>query len=199
MFNLNFLQKKNIDEEKSITIDGRNIKLLLCLGNPGEKYKQTYHNAGFLFADRIIAKIENDEGDKVAWKKIKSFTYVGLGSIILVKPTTFMNKSGIATKEALKYFNMEPSEMLVAQDDSDITLGEYKISLGRGSAGHNGIKSIIGSVGTDDFARLRIGVRTNEQKAGDFVLSNIKTADRDALIETIDTAVESILRQRTSM
>jgi len=90
-----------------------------------------------------------------------------------------MNESGKAVKEAVKYFRAKPEEILIIHDDSDIELGKYKISFGRGSAGHQGVESIIKSLGTKNFWRLRIGIRrTKRKKAGEFVLKKITPADK---------------------
>jgi len=149
--------------------------LIIGLGNPGKKYEKTYHNAGFLFIDYLTGKNPADD-------------------LILLKPTTFMNESGKSVKEALKRFSVKPEEILVVHDDSDIELGKYKISFGRNSAGHRGVESIIKSIGTKNFRRLRIGIgkisnikkdppgilrkqKLKRMKAGELVLKKINKKD----------------------
>ena len=182
MFNINFLRKKSAPSNNSVSIDNRQIRLVVGIGNPGDKYKNTYHNVGFLFIDSIIETAEgNDEGKKATWKSIKSFRYIKGKGAILAKTTSFMNESGRAVNSAINYFGVSPEEILIVHDDSDIPLGEYKISFGRGSAGHKGIESIIKTLGTKEFLRVRIGIRTDVRKAGKFVLEKMTEVHRDDL------------------
>lgn len=174
MFNINFLHKKNISGNNSVLIDDHKIRLVISIGNPGDKYKKTYHNVGFLFVDSLLETKEGNEGgQKTTWKSIKSFRYVKLENTTLIKITSFVNNSGTPVASAIKYFGVSLDEVLIIHDDSDISLGEYKISFGRGSAGHNGIESIIKALKTKDFLRMRIGIRTDRKSAGDFVLNKI--------------------------
>ena len=165
--------------------DIKKIKIIVGLGNPGEKYAATYHNAGILFIDYLIDKIPAKI--KIQKLKIKNSEFIKFNSLIFAKPLIFMNESGKAVKAALDYFKLKPGEMLIAHDDSDIELGKYKISFARGSAGHKGIESIIKSLGTKNFWRLRIGIRNKKAtgyrlqatrlKAGELVLKKIKKDD----------------------
>jgi len=150
------------------------IKLILGLGNPGEKYASTYHNIGQLYVEGIA---------NGSFKKYRHFEFSKKSGVIFAKPTTFMNQSGIAAKEALKYFNLKPENLLVVHDDSDILLGEYKITFDRGSAGHNGVQSVIDILKTEKFFRLRIGMRQDgiTTKAGEFVLRPISKSDLSTL------------------
>jgi len=160
-------------------------KLIIGLGNPSKEYEKTYHNVGFLFIDSLA---------KNGFKKEKSFSFAKEGKVVLVKPLVFMNESGRAVSEAVKYFSssknkVSPEEILIVHDDSDIFLGDHKFSLGRGSAGHRGVESIIKSLKTKDFSRLRIGIRpmdekeTKREKAGDFVLKKISPRNLKMLSE----------------
>ena len=155
------------------------IKLIIGLGNPGSEYKNTYHNVGQLFIDHLA-------GEKANFKKKSSFEYFQLTNLLtLVKPLTFMNQSGGAALNARKYFNSKPREILVVHDDSDIPLGSFKLSFGRGSAGHQGIESIIKSLKTNKFYRLRIGIRPSKEirrkKANELVLKKIPTREKQIL------------------
>ena len=161
--------------------DIKKIKIIVGLGNPDKKYENTYHNVGKLMLDYLIKKIECESRSM----KHELFEFYKLNNRIIVKPLTFMNESGKAVKAALDYFKLKPEEMLIVHDDSDIELGKYKISFARGSAGHKGIKSIIKSLGTKNFWRLRIGIRPKKflrqsvlrTKAGELVLKKIKKED----------------------
>lgn len=156
------------------------VKLIIGLGNPGSEYKNTYHNVGRLFIDHLAGK-------KANFRKESSFEYLELSNLLtLVKPLTFMNQSGGAALNARKYFNSKPREILVVHDDSDIPSGNFKLSFGRGSAGHQGIESIIKSLKTNKFYRLRIGirpavVRQRRTKAGELVLKKIPTREKQIL------------------
>ena len=155
------------------------IKLAIGLGNPGPEYRNTYHNVGRLFIDHLASERANFE-------RRSSFEYFQLTNLLtLVKPLTFMNQSGGATLNARKYFNSKPREILVVHDDSDLPLGSFKLSFGRGSAGHQGIESVIKSLKTNKFYRLRIGVRppreTQRKKANELVLKKIPVRERQIL------------------
>ncbi|MEK7169212.1 MAG: aminoacyl-tRNA hydrolase [Patescibacteria group bacterium] len=153
------------------------IKLIVGLGNPGSDYENTYHNAGFL-----ALKYLSENAPETDWRQAKKFSYIKTSRFILVKPEEFMNESGNAVKEALKYFKSKKFELLLVHDDSDLESGKWKLSFGRGAAGHRGVESIIASVKSPDFWRARIGVRNRKGKAGDFVLKKISSADRKSLI-----------------
>jgi len=165
-------------------MDEKDFKLVVGLGNPGKKYEGTCHNIG----SEALREMAGSEGFKKPFSvfKGKPFEYLKTEGRIYVKPATFMNESGRAVVSAMKHFGVGADEILVMHDDSDIEAGAYKLSRDRGSAGHNGIKSIIQHLGTEDFWRLRIGVRgTHTEKAGDFVLQKISPTDREKIREAL--------------
>jgi len=136
-----------------------NVKLIAGLGNPGEKYKKTRHNAGFLALEEIAAafqfpvfKMESRFNAEI------SESIIGGQKIILAKPQTFMNKSGNAVKAICDYYKIGIANIIVIHDDLDIELGKYKIARDRTSAGHKGVQSIIDTLGTKNFTRVRIGI-----------------------------------------
>jgi len=191
MFNIPFLQKKNYTDN-NIALRDKNIKLVVGLGNPGDKYKDTYHNVGFMLVDFLLKNApENEFGELPKWESAKSFRYIKTGNLILAKPDTFMNNSGSSIKELLRYFKLKPEEILVIHDDADIALGEYKFLFGRGSAGHKGVDSIINLLGTKDFYRLRIGIRKRAGRAQEFVLSKIGNKDNDLLNQVFKEILEA--------
>lgn len=163
-------------------------RLLIGLGNPEPDYALTYHNAGSFFVDLLA------EGRK--FKKADGFVYSKVGGVILIKPLFFMNESGLAVKKALQYFKAKPEETLVIHDDSDLIMGEYKVSFGRGDAGHNGIRSIVEVCQTDTFPRLRLGIRKEvpgpRLKAGEFVLKEMNKKDIVALQHIAETLKEDL-------
>ncbi len=180
--------------------------LIIGLGNPDPALEETYHNVGAR-AVQWIAEHAAKNGETMAsdcaaapaalkFRAHKNvFAYVKTGEYIFIRPLVYMNESGIAAKEAMHVFGACAKDIIVIHDDSDIPVGEFKRTTGGGSAGHNGIKSIIDHLHTEDFARIRIGIRAaNEvrrKKAGDFVLSPITATDK----KIFDNVYEKIRRE----
>ncbi len=161
----------------------KKIKVVVGLGNPDPLLLKTYHNAGML-ALPVLAKGFTD--GPLVFKRYKDiFEYARAGALVFVRPLVFMNESGHAVKEALRVLDAVPGELAVAHDDSDITLGRFKIAEGGGAAGHNGIRSIIAHLNTEEFTRIRIGIRDEHEehrkKAGDFVLSPITASNMEKM------------------
>jgi len=135
------------------------MKLIVGLGNPGEKYEKTRHNAGFLAVDKMADNFQFPSFEfRRTFNAEISQDIIGSEKVILVKPQTFMNNSGEAVKAILDYYKIGPESVIVIHDDLDIAIGEYKVSKNRGSAGHRGVQSIIDYFGTKDFTRARIGI-----------------------------------------
>ena len=132
------------------------IKLIIGLGNPGKEYERTRHNAGFLFIDTLENNQKNMSLRDISRREKK---------IILAKTQTFMNKSGKAVLALSKFYKIKPENILVVHDDIDILWGNFKFSFGRRSAGHKGVKSVIKSLKTKNFWRLRIGIQPAFAKA----------------------------------
>ncbi|MBU1179584.1 aminoacyl-tRNA hydrolase [Patescibacteria group bacterium] len=131
------------------------MKLIIGLGNPGQKYEKTRHNVGFMSVDFLQKKIDAPEFKFN--KKCKAEISKADG-IILAKPQTFMNNSGEAVSKLLSFYKIEPEKIIVIHDDLDLELGKLRESKNRGSAGHNGAQSIIDGLGTKNFTRIRIGI-----------------------------------------
>lgn len=168
------------------------IKLIAGLGNPSEDYKESYHNVGFLALDFLVKNLSSKKFQK---SKRLPFLYIKENSLILIKPLTFMNESGKAIFAAANFFKIKPEEMLIIHDDSDIYLGNFKISFNRGSAGHRGVESIIKSFGKKNFWRLRIGIRPKKpqrEKAEKFVLSKMKKSEKEKIYSVLLKAVGEI-------
>lgn len=159
---------------------------IIGLGNPGEEYERTYHNVGFLALDSFA----REGGPK--WKKSSSgrFEYRADGPYTFIRPLTYMNLSGDAVAECIRYFDTDKASLLVIHDDIDLPLGSYRFSRDRGSAGHRGVASIIAALGDAEFARLRIGIDPSAErdgkkvKADDLVLKRIPEEHLNALQET---------------
>ncbi len=166
--------------------------IIVGLGNPGNRYENTRHNMGFLTIDRL-AKKYNVRGDKIKFKSLIGEFDLNGEKIILVKPQTFMNNSGEAVREVMNFYKEDIKNLLVVVDDIDIEFATIKIKQ-KGSAGtHNGLKSIIYQLQSDEFPRLKIGVgKNNLPDLADFVLSGFAENEKKPIIDTIDSAVEAI-------
>ncbi len=161
--------------------------VVIGLGNPGAEYEHTYHNVGMAALDAIIADLFGKDG--ASWETHrKLFSYSRNGRLIFVKPLTYMNESGRAAHEAVRKFNVQPDSIFLLHDDSDLPIGSWKISRGRGAAGHHGVESVVAALGTNRFARYRIGIRPNSEqnreKAGDFVLRPVGKSSAAILEKT---------------
>ena len=155
------------------------MRLIVGLGNPGEKYSHTRHNVGFDVIDILSQKLD------IPVKKLKCRATIGegmLGSekIVLIKPQTFMNLSGLTVSDALSWYKAEPKDMLLIVDDIDLPLGQVRIRAKGGPGTHNGLRHIVQCTGTGDFPRVRVGVGAPppEWDLADWVLS--KYADEAA-------------------
>ncbi|MFA5127849.1 MAG: aminoacyl-tRNA hydrolase [Patescibacteria group bacterium] len=170
------------------------MKLIIGLGNPGKEYVNTRHNAGFMALDYLADKLgasftkNNKFNAEIAESKL------GQEKAILAKPLTFMNESGRAVRAICDFYKISPSDVLVIHDDKDITLGESKTQTNRTSAGHNGVESIIGHLGTQEFTRLRLGIKspTDIMDTADFVLGKFTTEEKNILVEVIKKEIEKI-------
>jgi len=138
------------------------MKLIVGLGNPGKKYEQTHHNAGFLFVD-YVAKLLNCQTVK-AKKNYEAIQQCNNVAISFIKPLTFMNESGRAVAEILKNSPYSVADLIVVHDDLDLRLGEFKIQKGKGPKVHNGVNDIEQKLGTKEFTRVRIGVDNREKE-----------------------------------
>lgn len=134
------------------------MKLIVGLGNPGDKYLNTRHNIGFRAVEKLLkdlAPVEQSNWQRDAKNKAE---IAKIGEILLVKPQTFMNAAGFAVKKLMDYYHVEPAGIWVIHDDLDLPLGKIKIRKNGGTAGHHGLESIVEQLGTADFVRFRLGV-----------------------------------------
>ncbi|HLR21228.1 MAG TPA: aminoacyl-tRNA hydrolase [Tissierellaceae bacterium] len=162
--------------------------VVVGLGNPGKKYKGTRHNIGFDIVDNL-GKRNNIDINKTNFQSVYGEGFIGRHKVILMKPQTYMNNSGVALREIYDFYKLDIKDIIVIVDDIDIGFADIRIR-GKGSAGsHNGLKSIIKHLGSQDFPRIKIGVgkkRHPSQDLADFVLSKF---DKDEIID-IDNAIE---------
>lgn len=180
------------------------MRLLVGLGNPGGEYELTRHNIGFIFldylADRHGITLKNEKkwdaevGRGVLWGQ----------PVMLVKPLTYMNRSGLAVGKIARFFQLDPEAVVVFHDELDLPLGACRLAQGRGAGGHNGIKSIMEHLASRDFIRFRIGVGRPPaaRAAADFVLSRFSRAESGALeslLPFLEQGLELLLKRDLRM
>ena len=162
------------------------MKVIVGLGNPGEKYAKNRHNVGFMTIDRI------KEFDGEVLKT---------GEVILVKPQTFMNRSGEAVSQIVNFYKVPADDLIVVHDDLDIKLGEYKIQKGVGPKVHNGLTSIEERLGRTDFWRVRVGIDSRQpaadsrQSGEDYVLSDFSSDEEISINKIIKEIIDQLVAQ----
>ena len=169
------------------------MHLLVGLGNIGREYELTRHNYGFMLLDQIIA----DYGFVKQSSKFKSEIFSGLidgMKVIAIKPQTFMNLSGGAVAQVANFYKIEPEQVVAMHDDLDVEFGKVKAKIGGGHAGHNGLKSIDGSIGKN-YVRLRLGIGRPENKeydSSDYVLGKFPKGDLEGL-EVVNRKISDLM------
>lgn len=164
------------------------MKLIVGLGNPGKKYEKNRHNLGYMVA--------NELGRGLAWRISRDLMcdFAKDGDFMVIKPTTFMNLSGESAKAVCHYYKIATKEVLVVCDDIDLDFGKIRLAFDGSSAGHNGVESVIKSLATPDFNRIRIGIGRppKGRKPEDYVLSDFTKVERAKLKKVILGAAEAI-------
>lgn len=169
------------------------MKLIVGLGNPGFEYQFTPHNLGFLAVDRLAESCGVEITHREA-QALTASTEIERVDVVLAKPQTFMNLSGMAVARLLDRYGLEPRDLVVLVDDVDLPFGMLRIRQ-RGSAGsHNGLKSIIGSLQADEFARVRMGVQPDDlvEDRASYVLGRFRKSDLETVAEILDQATEAV-------
>lgn len=170
------------------------LKMIVGLGNPGQKYDHTKHNVGFTVLDEISAKFQEPLTKHDFEAKLTSFQYEG-EKTFLVKPLTYMNDSGRAVGPIMHYYHIEPKDLLVIQDDMDLPLGKLRFRTKGASGGHNGIKSIIAAISTESFNRLKVGIQHPQRsKVVDWVLTPFNETDQPVMQAAFDKAVQAAVK-----
>lgn len=172
------------------------MKMIVGLGNPGQKYAGSKHNMGFMVVDGLAKRL-NLTIDKLEFDAATATTRLNGEKTFLVKPQTFMNASGRAVRELMMFYQIQLDEIFVVQDDMDLTLGKLRLRKRGSAGGHNGIKDIISATGSDEFCRLKIGIQhPQRQRVVDWVLTPFSKTDQpliDDAIEKADDALEDWL------
>jgi PTH1 family peptidyl-tRNA hydrolase len=173
-------------------------RIIAGLGNPGREYARNRHNIGFLIVDALAEK-HGLKFTKMMCKGMVALGEIAGAKVALVKPQTYMNLSGECIGPILKFYKSEPSDLLVMYDELDLPAGKLRL-LGKGGAGgHNGMRSIIARIGTQDFPRLRCGIGRPPGRMApkDFVLQDYSSAELASMHELYDRAIEGVSRWLT--
>ncbi len=170
------------------------LKLIVGLGNPGADYFRTRHNAGFWFVDALASSLGERFGFDAKLHGEACRGSVGPQSLWLLKPSTFMNKSGIAVAAALHYYKIEPEECLVVHDDLDLPAGTVRLKFDGGHGGQNGLRDIVGHLGHAAFHRLRIGIGHpgHRDRVTPWVLGRPSASDEEAMLDGIARALNQL-------
>lgn len=168
--------------------------LLVCLGNPGDKYENTRHNVGFMVADEV-AQRQNKPIQRLKFKSLTNVLTISSQRVLVMKPVTYMNLSGEAVRQAADFYKIPPDHVLVVSDDTALALGRLRIRVKGSAGGHNGLKNIIQHLGTDQFPRLRVGVGEKphpDYDMADWVLGRFVGEDKKTIDEAVKRAADAI-------
>ena len=168
--------------------------LVVFLGNPGPRYEGTRHNAGFMAAD-AMARARGLSINRARFKALTATCDIGGESVMLMKPQTFMNLSGEAAAQAVKFYKIAPDHVIVVSDEISLPIGKLRVRKKGSAGGHNGLKSIIACLGTDQFPRIRLGVGAPphpDYDMADWVLSTFKNQDAEDMRAAAQRAAEAV-------
>ncbi len=171
------------------------MKLIVGLGNPGQKYRDTRHNAGYRVVDTLAARLHT-AFSKEKYHALVAEARLDARRLVLMKPLTFMNRSGLAVQRAVRYTGVNLADVLVVVDDVHLPLGRVRLRGSGSAGGHNGLKSIIDHLGSQDFPRLRLGVGSAEISAEmvNHVLGVFAAAERPEAEAMIGRAADAVMR-----
>ena len=170
------------------------MKIIVGLGNPGKEYEKTKHNVGFLFLEYLEKRLEFEISKKFEESLICETNYEG-EKVVFVKPQTYMNLSGESIIKFKKFYKISNKNIIVIYDDIDLKLGDIRLKAKGSSGSHNGMKSVIENLNTEDFIRIRVGIGAPEHKDDmiNYVIGQIPKREREVLDESITNAKNSIL------
>lgn len=164
------------------------VEYIICgLGNPGTKYEKTHHNAGFMALDKLAEKAGVTVG-RLKYHALTETAMIGGKRVLLMKPQTFMNNSGEAVAEAMRFYKLPPERLIVLSDDISLKPGSIRIRKKGSAGGHNGLKSIIALLGSDNFPRVKLGIggKPEQWDLADWVLAPFTGEDAKAFDQVLD-------------
>jgi PTH1 family peptidyl-tRNA hydrolase len=167
------------------------LRIIVGLGNPGPEHQVTRHNAGFWFVDLLARRHGGEFRDYRKYSGETAKISIADREIMLLKPTTYMNRSGLSSRQVSDFFKITPEEILVAHDELDLPVGTVRLKQGGGHGGHNGLRDTIAHIG-EGFWRLRLGIGHPGNKAEviDYVLTRAPRTEEDLILETISTTAD---------
>jgi PTH1 family peptidyl-tRNA hydrolase len=170
------------------------MKLIVGLGNPGKQYEQTRHNIGFIVIDKIAEKL-NMRLDQAKFKGLFGAGFVEGEKVLLLKPLTYMNLSGESIRAIMDFYQIDLDDILVIYDDLDLPAGKIRLRQKGSAGGHNGIKSTISHLGTQEFNRVRVGINrpTNGMAITDYVLGRFIQEEQDLIQEAVERSAEACI------
>lgn len=168
------------------------IKLIVGLGNPGQQYEKNRHNAGFLFLEQLLSRSGGFWVREAKFHGLVADIQIDRQKVLLLKPETFMNRSGQAVGAVMRYYKVLPDEVLVVHDELDFEAGSVKLKKNGGHAGHNGLRDIIAHLDSKDFYRLRLGIGrpVAGKSVADYVLSNPSKQDLELIESAFDLSIK---------
>ena len=167
--------------------------IIAGLGNPGREYEKTRHNTGFRVLDLLAART-GTRVDRLRFRALTGRAVLAGQSVLLMKPQTYMNLSGESVRAAADYFHIPPERVLILYDDTALPVGRVRVRPGGSAGGHNGMKSLIAQLGTQDFPRVRIGVGEKphpDYDLADWVLSTLSAGDEKRLADALERAADA--------
>jgi len=174
--------------------------LVVGLGNPGPEYARTRHNAGFLVIDELASRCRT-RLKEIKFESYFARTVLARTNLILAKPLTYMNRSGVAVAGLMRHFSIVPEQLLIIYDDMDLSPGRIRLRPAGGSGGHKGVSSIIAHLGSEEFPRLRLGIgrdekqkraETREQQVISHVLSSFQPEEEIVMQEAVQAAADAV-------
>ena len=172
---------------------GLPLRIVVGLGNPGPEHLVTRHNAGFWFVDLLARRHGGEFRDYRKYSGETARITLSEQEVVLLKPTTYMNRSGVSVRQLSDFYKIAPENILVAHDELDLPVGSVRLKQGGGHGGHNGLRDTIAHIG-EDFWRLRLGVGHpgNKNEVIDYVLTRAPRAEEDLILEAVSTAADSM-------
>jgi PTH1 family peptidyl-tRNA hydrolase len=169
------------------------MRLVVGLGNPGPKYARNRHNVGFMALDRLAERLSAG-AFREKFKGLYAKAEHPSGEVVMLKPRTFMNLSGESVQPAMRFFKVPVDELVVLHDELDHAFGVVRIKVGGGTAGHNGLRSIVQQAGSPDFVRVRVGIgRPSSGTVEGYVLSDFGASERAELPDVVERACDAVL------